>query len=586
MSLGRQTLRWLIADLVSSEPPNTSTISSELPVQPTVFFPKPEKSTTHLHPDLVGLDFTPPPEALKPSAKPKSFSLAPQATPFFAPSSRSSSLQAPVQKPSASPTWQPIPMSSCPPSMTTNLGASRHSFSGNACQPAALMPQQISFPPFAGDQPDSYLPFEQAGFQDISIHPYSHSDMELPDPRFMTYDHSVLYQGPPSAPVQPLVPFDPTATPFLQSGLQRPSPALASGAKQQKRRLTASKAIPIVKPQWLAEHANYPFLPMSNQRNASMPIQAPPGLSDGVKASQKAFDSLLSNDSIAGYSAWIPPFDGDPAQQQSANHASESENILSLDSSEQPVHHQEPKEDKSPDGDQPPTEAAPNASSTAPASEVSSAMQKKKRRVARKALNDAWHKREQVRARVSGTFTLDGIRALEETTQIYNQCRQLLAGNMATKQLSEEDETIYPFFAKRDLSKPKVRPESIEQSFPDEDDINGMQTDHPIKSKKATSSKVSFPTNVDELHQLALNAHSLYVDAYDRFHRPPPEGRSKLKARRETAEKRIQRATKYYDQKYEELKAACGGKLPSEWEDELWKYDDESEKARRDTVMP
>lgn len=112
----------------------------------------------------------------------------------------------------------------------------------------------------------------------------------------------------------------------------------------------------------------------------------------------------------------------------------------------------------------------------------STATVKKKRRSARRALNEAWHQREQIRTRVSATYTLNGIRALEDKTQAYNQCRDILAGHMAEKRLSKEDEKFYPSLAKQDLSRPKVKPPHIAIANFDEDGFYDLDTKQLWKS--------------------------------------------------------------------------------------------------------
>jgi hypothetical protein len=90
---------------------------------------------------------------------------------------------------------------------------------------------------------------------------------------------------------------------------------------------------------------------------------------------------------------------------------------------------------------------------------------KKERQAARKALNEAWIEREKIRVRVAGTWTLDGVRVLEEKSVDYNERRKELKMTYNDGQLTAEDAISFPYLGKGDISQPKVVPPGVQKMY-------------------------------------------------------------------------------------------------------------------------
>ena len=201
---------------------------------------------------------------------------------------------------------------------------------------------------------------------------------------------------------------------------------------------------------------------------------------------------------------------------------------------------------------------------------------KRKRRAARSALIESWEKREGVRGRLAGTWTLDCARALKDATKTYNVKRLELEKCMASGELPEEDARAFPHFSTTDLSVPKVKPSGI-QKAPSKDTLSSNIATTKQKPKASSTPEV----DLNELYAKALQARKLYEDAYAYFDRDPPQGRAKLRDLRAQGEARIERAAKLYRQKIEEVGKAYPLGIPDRLNQELWLYDDKAEKRRR-----
>jgi len=83
---------------------------------------------------------------------------------------------------------------------------------------------------------------------------------------------------------------------------------------------------------------------------------------------------------------------------------------------------------------------------------------KKRRRIARAALTQAWWDRELERRHVVGSFSLEKQEALEVATEAYNQKRDELRRCMYSGELTEEDAQVFPRIAPQDCSQPRHHP--------------------------------------------------------------------------------------------------------------------------------
>ena len=201
---------------------------------------------------------------------------------------------------------------------------------------------------------------------------------------------------------------------------------------------------------------------------------------------------------------------------------------------------------------------------------------KRKRRAVRGALTDAWAKREEVRARVAASWTLDGFRELEEATKAYNDKRLELAKCMASGELTEENARTFPRFSTTDLSVPKVKPPGFRKTLRKE-----VAKGEIAAAKPEAKPKEGPKVDVEELHANALQARKLYEEAYAYFDRPPPQGRANPRTLKAQGEARIDRAIRLYKQKIAEVETAYPEGIPDWLDRELWLYDDKGEKKRR-----
>jgi hypothetical protein len=82
------------------------------------------------------------------------------------------------------------------------------------------------------------------------------------------------------------------------------------------------------------------------------------------------------------------------------------------------------------------------------------------RKEARIALKLAWHTRESCRKRLisSNHWPMHDYMAFEAATIEYNARREKLAGLMASGQLTQDDDRVYPKLSVKMTGAPKVRP--------------------------------------------------------------------------------------------------------------------------------
>lgn len=175
---------------------------------------------------------------------------------------------------------------------------------------------------------------------------------------------------------------------------------------------------------------------------------------------------------------------------------------------------------------------------------------KDKRKQARDLLKHAWLQRESTRARLLGTFSLGDAQALVTTTQAYMKRRNELEMLMPGGSLNVEDARVYPMFSESGLSRPKVRPEGLQ-------DLQNPKTaapavvphvDKTILDKAKTSMAAACELRNESLVYLATPDRSM------------PHGLWKSKG-----DVKLQRATAFYKRKRDALVTAYGDAgLPSE----------------------
>lgn len=177
----------------------------------------------------------------------------------------------------------------------------------------------------------------------------------------------------------------------------------------------------------LEKNKNY-FLQLMNQRPASLGKQAlKGGIAEATVGELGAYSStseMANDDDIPRMEA---PRDAGPAKHDS------SEDGQAVDADVQP-------------------EADPLGSVNP------KKVLKKRRKVARDALLTAWGEREVARNKVRGTWSLEGMQALEALTLEYNQKRRELEQCMGSGQLNEEDSKVFPALSVNDLAQPQHRP--------------------------------------------------------------------------------------------------------------------------------
>lgn len=173
-----------------------------------------------------------------------------------------------------------------------------------------------------------------------------------------------------------------------------------------------------------------------------------------------------------------------------------------------------------------------------------------KRKQARGLLKHAWLQRESTRARLLGNFSLEGAQVLATTTQAYMKRRNELEMLMPGGSLNVEDARVYPMFSESSLSKPKVRPEGLQ-------DLQSPKTAAPAVVPHVDKTMLDkAKTSMAAACQLR-NESLVYLATPDRS---MPHGLWKSKG-----DVKLQRATAFYKKKRDALVAAYGDAgLPSE----------------------
>lgn len=355
------------------------------------------------------------------------------------------------------------------------------------------------------------------------------------------------------------IPYASQRTAFLPQPVQN----FTSAGPVHARR-ASSKAVAIVKPPEQKYNEQFPKLPSKRPSVSAATFEPPPGLTRASGSQQSTFDALLARqpESIGqGPSvATSNPFDALLENGKGAFHPSVVEGNV------------ESREEQGQAG----CSDADSASKT----------QKKKRKHARITLAQAWVDREAIRKRVSGCYTLDGVRALEYSTRSYNDLRRDLANLMASGELREEDSQLFPRLAAADLSAPpRGRATAIQKLIPEEKLDLALPSLPSSFPSTASASENKAPKKsdeeIDELTNAAIAARNVYSEAYAFFTRPPPRGSTSRKDLIAQGEARIERAIKYYKAKRDALTAAYGGALPVSISEKLWTYDDEEKKRER-----
>ncbi|KAK3704318.1 hypothetical protein LTR37_013871 [Vermiconidia calcicola] len=546
-----------------------------------------QHQAAYQHPDLLDLDFAFTHASAEPTAKPvksgRTSSLAPQAHPFFAPISkpniaeRAPAVQAPVARSySQNVAYMPTGVgahSPAPVFATTYDGALQHAFGSGTSH---LSPGPLHYQTMRGSHSGpASSPYGAMLYQDWDPYTARSTSPGLSpyalQPSFGSYNTTAQSQGPIALNQNASA----TVSFYTNNG--------------QVRKVTPLRALPIVKPPEKKYDDAFPALPATSKDTKPKSIVPPPGLQAAKGDVQSTFDALLRTekhlDSARGTSIQgVKSFSGNMQRRSTSldadiadGSASRGKEELLAHSGVQPAPQQHPEYASTDNGDGGETAVRLKAGEASVSPAISptktKTAAKRKKQTLRASLREAWAKREGIRTRLLGTWTLDGARALEDETETYNALREDLASCMANGELNEEDSRVFPRLEKSSLAAPKVRPGA--HAGPKMENVHAGQ-----KSKQSPVKKS--PTDMAELMNKALDARNRYDDAHAVFRRPPPQGRTNLKQLREHAEAKIEFAAKHYAQKRLALADAYGGELPAKWKEALWTYDDKAVKRSRD----
>jgi hypothetical protein len=326
---------------------------------------------------------------------------------------------------------------------------------------------------------------------------------DLPSPDLMAYRIA--------AGSQSLLP-----APHSLQKLFRPSYDVAPAISEVPIARRASLAIPIKKPATTILPSTDPFTnpPLVKAHQKNVAVSRPPGLGSPQKNVQAAFDALIDVSEVSDEGQQKQNVD--PQRQSSASFKASPMLVLKPETPDQGAHHaqsdqkftadfaplvdsaktsadevsapiitnkentpptvaQKPDvqayDDLSTPSDQDPDEKIPtlddptsNSPDEASASVVPNKTKseiKEMKKNARVALADAWFEREEVRNKVTSNYKLEDMMQLQDLTNTYSQRRQSLQDLMSNGVLNDDDATMFPVIAARNLAKPKQRPEGL-----------------------------------------------------------------------------------------------------------------------------
>ncbi|KAK4545767.1 hypothetical protein LTR36_002721 [Oleoguttula mirabilis] len=171
---------------------------------------------------------------------------------------------------------------------------------------------------------------------------------------------------------------------------------------------------------------------------------------------------------------------------------------------------------------------------------------KEKKQAARYALLAAWYEREAARKKVKGTFSLEGMRALEAATTAYNDKRSGLQHCMGNGVLNEQDAEHFPILSINDLAAPKQRPAGAEEAYREQ-----KAAEEVPKAAEATDDEPAGEQN--KLREEVYVALKLYDDTIAYFKRRPPQGRKDARVLLAEGKAKIERGRTYYRKKRDAL---------------------------------
>lgn len=173
---------------------------------------------------------------------------------------------------------------------------------------------------------------------------------------------------------------------------------------------------------------------------------------------------------------------------------------------------------------------------------------KERKKLARNALLAAWYEREAARKKVKGTFSLEGMKALEAATIAYNCKRLELQGCMGNGVLNDQDIDCFPILSITDLAVPKHRPSGAEDAYMEQkaaEKASMAGTESSMAAATAGNDPQS-SNERDRLHDALLVALNHYDEAIEFFRRPPPQGRKDVRTLQIEGKMRVERAKKNY----------------------------------------
>ncbi|KAK5127001.1 hypothetical protein LTR85_008360 [Meristemomyces frigidus] len=189
---------------------------------------------------------------------------------------------------------------------------------------------------------------------------------------------------------------------------------------------------------------------------------------------------------------------------------------------------------------------------------------KEKKRTARNALLAAWYEREAARKRVKGTFSLEGMKALEAATLAYNYKRMELQQWMGNGVMSGQDAECFPVLSVNDLATQKHRPIGAEEAYIEQRAAEeaSMATKKAAMAAEATGNdeEPGCSSEHNSLHASLSVALDHYDDAIAFFKRPPPQGRKDVRTLQAEGKARAERARRNYVGKRDALEK----KLPQD----------------------
>ncbi|KAM3418562.1 hypothetical protein BST61_g4539 [Cercospora zeina] len=172
---------------------------------------------------------------------------------------------------------------------------------------------------------------------------------------------------------------------------------------------------------------------------------------------------------------------------------------------------------------------------------------RKARQEARLLLKRKWVERDVIRSRLASTWSLDDVQRLTDATAAYMAQREVLASHMSDGTLNALDAEWFPTFTSIGLMRPRVTPDGVQQ----------MKEDVKKEMAAAAAEEARInpppppPTPIEKATESLRSALNLRTHALA-YHRIPDRGLTHAKWK-ETADKKLDRATNYYNVKRQNL---------------------------------